>query len=177
MKHKFGVAVAAVMACTVGAVSPALAQSWVRQAEDDARIGAGTVSVFMGCEGTEDERIGTMIVGVASSDSAHRRLRNNRTYVINFIVDGHPVATRQARTYLEDGEDDTFGLRDISPIGQQGDYGLYDLAEELRRGRVLTISIPEVEFTRNIPLTGSSRALMGIYGLCGMRPTGTGVMN
>lgn len=152
--------------------SPAFAQ-WERFDSTAHGTGTGDVQVTFTCgEVTDpDPKLAGLFYVMAPVEVYSSR----KVYEVVLLVDGVEF-TRHVK-YLDAGESGAI-FQDVSYLAKvSGDYSLYDLAEAIRRGSTLTVMSPALGINSTISLKGSSRALAGIYSECGMRPTGTGVMN
>lgn len=152
--------------------SPAFAQ-WERF--DSTAHGTGTddVQVTFACGEVSDPDL--KLAGLFYVMAPVEAYSPRRVYEVTLAVDG--VEFIRNVKYLDAGETGAI-FQDVSYLAKvSGDYSLYDLAEAIRRGSALTVMSPDLGINSTISLKGSSRALAAIYGECGMRPTGTGVMN
>lgn len=160
-----------VLALAVSALaSPAFAQ-WER-VDQSVAIATGTNDVVLTfrCDDRSDGSYGIIDVAIPISNV------NSGVYGVIYNIDGGiPEYLRKTR-YYADGPSGVV-LRDTSYVGDDGDYSLNDLAEAVRKGSTLRVEIPRLNIVSDFSLAGSSRALSEIFMECGMRPTGTGVVD
>lgn len=96
-------------------------------------------------------------------------------YGVIFNVDGG-TPEQMINTRRRGDSEEGVILTDTTNFGHDGEYRLNTLAEAVALGSTLEVDIPKLSHRSHFSLKGSSRALEGIYGECGTRPTGTGIM-
>lgn len=149
------------------------AQTWTRQELNAEAWGQNEDSTLMfGC--VRGIMAASLMVTLPL-DSRFRSLRSGSTYEVTFEVDG---ILKPVRMDYEPSESANF-IRQINADQESGwaeEDTLNDLVYSLQDGSQLTVRLGETTLT-TMSLAGSSDALRGIYIGCGMRMSGTGVMD